>query len=205
MQNQNFGTSSNGNGDVQDCMEVELYAYPKSQPRQKAAQKPIAPISKKRLAQMELDKQAGKASPQVDFSGQLVKLKVGKPLRKISTKQAANLRKYEAGKREKYDGAHICTGCESPYMVSCSHLVARSHSFDMVAEKDNHECQCYNCADLTERGQYYHLKNGLALMERLWNGLGEMGKQRFWYIWNQWPQNQSLWQMSSFYDSEIHN
>jgi hypothetical protein len=128
----------------------------------------------------------------------------GKSIAKVSQKQAANLRAYERGKREKYDGAHICTGCGSPYMVSCSHLVARSHSFDMVAEKSNHECQCFNCADLTERGQYFQLKNGLALMERLWGGLGQIGRERFWKIWNQWSANQSLWQHSQFFNPHIH-
>ncbi len=129
------------------------------------------------------------------------------PIKKVSTKQAKNLKKYEEGKREKYETQNpVCSGCgRCDVGISCSHLVGRSHSFELVSEVLNHEPQCFNCADKTETGRFFELRNGLKLLERLWGALGEDGKQRFWYIWNQWPQNQSLWQMSSFYDSEIHN
>ncbi len=127
-----------------------------------------------------------------------------KPIAQMSAKQAANLRKYETGKRAKYDGVQVCSGCGANSGLTCSHLVARSHSFELVSEPLNHECQCFNCHSLTESGQYFALKNGLKLLERLWSGLGEIGKQRFWHVWNQWPMNQSLWQMSPLYDPEIH-
>ena len=123
-----------------------------------------------------------------------------------SSKQSANLRKYEQGKREKYGTIpHICTGCDCNTGLSCSHLVGRSHSFDMVADKSNHEMQCARCHDATERGQFFELRNGLRLLEKLWGGLGDIGRQRFWHVLYQWPQNRDLWAHSSFYNSEIHD
>ncbi len=89
--------------------------------------------------------------------------------------------------------------------VSCSHLVARSHSFDLVGEKSNHEMQCFVCAEATESGRFFELKNGLSLLERLWSSLGEAGKQRFRYVINQWHQNQDLWQHSQFFDETFEN
>jgi hypothetical protein len=136
----------------------------------------------------------------------LFKLKAKTPIRKVSAKQAANLKAYEQGKRDKYSNEpEVCTGCGRHGQISCSHLVARSHSFELVSEKQNHEMQCFNCADLTERGQFFALKNGLKLLERLWNGLGEKGRQRFWYVVTQWPQNQDLWQQSQFFDETFEN
>lgn len=125
-------------------------------------------------------------------------------IRQVSAKQAKNLRIYEAGKREKYGNTpDVCTGCGRVGQISCSHLVARSHSFDLVAEILNHERQCFSCADLTERGQYFMLNNGLKLLERLYNGLGEPGKQRFRYVINQWQQNLQLWEQSTFFDPDF--
>lgn len=158
---------------------------PKPPPRQKATPKPIRKVSLKRQAEIE----AG-----------LIQVKPATPIKQVSPKQAANLRKYEAGKREKYDGLQVCTGCGTNYGLTCSHLVSRSHSFELVAEPLNHECQCHNCHALYEAGHLYQLKNGLKLLERLWGSLGEAGKRRFHYVINQWPANQDLWQHSSMLD-----
>lgn len=125
-----------------------------------------------------------------------------------SSRQAAKIRAYEVGKREKYseaDGPTICTGCGRNEGMSCSHLVGRARSFDLIDEPSNHESQCFACHEATESGRFFQLKNGLALLERLWDGLGVMGRQRFWQSLYQWPQNRDLWQHSSFYDKEIHD
>ena len=166
--------------------------FPKSEPKEKKQPQPIRKVSAKRKAEIE---------------NGLVQLKVHtpikqstKPIKQVSAKQAANLRAYENNKREKYDGVQVCSGCGANSGLTCSHLVARSHSFELVAEPLNHECQCHNCHELTERGQFYQLRNGLKLLERLWSSLGKAGKQRFHYVINQWPQNQNLWQHSSMLD-----
>lgn len=159
-------------------------AYPKPEPRPKKQPQPIRKISLKRQAEID--------------SG-LFQPKSPMPIKQVSAKQAANLRQYEKGKREKYQPDNrVCESCNrSDRGISCSHLVARSHSFDMVADNNNHVQQCFVCAEKVETGRFFELRNGLKLLERLWSGLGEMGKQRFRYVLNQWPQNQDLWQHSS--------
>lgn len=165
--------------------------FPKSEPRPKKVATPIPKVSAKRKEQIEKG---------------LYILKVGKPLKQITAKQAKNLAAYEKGKREKYEPDNrVCESCgRSDRGISCSHLVARSHSFELVSEPINHAQQCFVCSEATESGRFFELKNGLKLLERLWSGLGEAGKQRFRYVLNQWPQNKDLWKLSSFFDSEIH-
>lgn len=168
--------------------------YPKPEPRQKKQPRPLRQISEKR--QKAID--AG-----------LVQLKVRTPIKQsttpikqVSQKQAANLRAYEKGKAAKYEADNrLCESCErSDRGISCSHLVARSHSFDMVADTNNHLRQCFVCAGMVESGRFFQLQNGLKLLERLWSGLGEKGKERFRYVLQQWPQNQDLWQFSAMVD-----
>lgn len=150
------------------------YFYPKPEPRPKKQPKPLkrTPLNTAR-----------------------------KPIAQTSSKQRAKLAEYEQAKRQNYGQDEPCFCCgRSDAGVTCSHLVARSHSFDLVAESLNFVPMCHACHDKTECGRYFELRNGLKLMERL-TGLGEPGKLRLRYILNQWDENAELWAHSALFDT----
>ena len=128
-----------------------------------------------------------------------------KSLAKSTTKQAAVNREYDKNKRKKFDNSQVCESCgRNDRGISCSHLVPRSSCFDLISEMQNCEKQCFVCHEATESSRFFEIKHGLRLMNVLWNGLGESGRQRFWKAWHKWEQNRTLWQHSPFFDKEIH-
>lgn len=124
-----------------------------------------------------------------------------------SSKQAAKLASYEKGKRAKYgDTPDVCESCgRNDLGISCSHIVPRSHSFALVDYPANHKKQCFVCHQLTEEMRFWMLGDGLKIMELLWDGLGGIGRQRFWKAYHAHDgMNANLWKQSTFYNPEIH-
>lgn len=155
-------------------IETDGYFYPKPAPRPKKQPKPLkrTPLNKAR-----------------------------KPILQTSAKQRAKLAEYEQAKRENYSQQKPCFCCgRMDRGVTCSHLVGRSHSFELVSEALNFIPQCHECHRLTEQGRYFQLQNGLKLMERL-TGLGGAGLMRLRYILNQFDENTELWAHSALFET----
>ena len=135
--------------------EIE-YQYPKPAPMAKKVQQPLPKVSAKRKALMD--------------SG-LFELKVGKPLKRISAKQA----KIETEKSKVYrlrsEGERpFCRGCgRFDVPLSNSHRIGQSNK-EHVANPHNLDTYCIDgggCHSHYESGRLYLLDNGNDVLEWL--------------------------------------
>ncbi len=62
-----------------------------------------------------------------------------------SSKQKEMDDKYHAIKKEYFNEEMLCTGCESNYNSTPSHLVPRSRNFNLIAEIKNIKPHCIVC------------------------------------------------------------
>lgn len=128
-----------------------------------------------------------------------------KPIAKVSEKQATKLKAYKAAKLVKAENEMICCqACGNPNICTPSHLIPQGKSDLHRANVKNIHWHCqYPCHDNCESGRFWMMLDGLSILEFLWQNEG-VGRQRFWKFWHDHEENRDLWQMSSFYDSEIH-
>ena len=131
-------------------------ACPKPPPRQKYQPTSIRKVSLKRQAEIE----AG-----------LFKLEPGKPLKRISTKQAQHEREKSKVYRERSEGERpFCQGCGSyTSPLSNSHRIGQSNK-EHVANKSNLDTFCTdrkNCHMLYESGRIFSLDNGGEVLDWL--------------------------------------
>lgn len=135
--------------------EIE-YEYPKPASMAKKVRKPLPKVSAKRKALMD--------------SG-LFELKVGKPLKRVSTKLA----KVEAEKAKMYAELEktrpaICVGCGTSQALSRSHRIPQGN-WAWKAHPDNVDYYCMDgansCHQNYECGYLWRLDNGSEVLEWL--------------------------------------
>lgn len=139
-------------------------AYPKPEPRPKKQAQPIRKISLKRQAEIE--------------SG-LFKLKVGKPLKPISKKQARHEREKSQVYRKRSEGERpFCQGCgRFDVPLSNSHRIGQANK-KHVANEANLDTLCIgenSCHAKYEAGRIYQLDNGNEIL----NWLAETDWERY--------------------------
>ena len=129
--------------------------------------------------------------------------KKSKPIRKTSAKQSEKQSAYKSAKIEKAETQPIeCEACGAWGMCTPSHLIPQGKNFELAAKVWNIHWHCqFPCHDRCESGHFWEMNDGLQILEILWRHR----KERFWKFWHDHEQNQSLWQQSSMFDSEIHS
>lgn len=61
---------------------------------------------------------------------------------------------------------HCCAGCETwQGSITFSHRIPRSRRRDLIAEKENIDLMCPECAEKVETGKYKELQNGDSILE----------------------------------------
>lgn len=121
--------------------------FPKSEPRPKKVVTPIPKVSAKRKEQIEKG---------------LFVLKVGKPLKRITAKQAKHEReKSEAYRQRSADARPFCQGCgRYDVPLSNSHRIGQADKTH-VANAENMDTYCLEtCHQAYECGRLYLLDNG---------------------------------------------
>ena len=167
--------------------------YPKPSPRSKKQPKPLPPFSAKRKALMDAGLFVPKERTPLKTSG--------KPIKQVSAKQAGKVAAIRKAKEAKAEiNPMECEACGAWGMCTPSHIVPQGKSFELADKVWNIHWHCqYPCHDDCESGHFWKMKDGLKIMEILWQHRPE----RFWKFYFDQPQNQAIWQMSSFFNPEI--
>lgn len=172
----------------------EYLKPPKRLPKPKAK---IPPKSQKRLEKEAAEKEAGTFKPkqqkpirkvsakrQEQIEKGLVKLTVGKPLKRISPKQAAIEKAKSKVYRLRSEGERpYCQGCgRFDVPLSNSHRIGQTDK-EHVANAANLDTYCIdgkNCHNLYESGRLYLLDNGNDVLDWLAETDWERYRAKVW-------------------------
>lgn len=89
-----------------------------------------------------------------------------------------------------------------------SHILPQSEYPELAGDIENIHWHCdYPCHDNCEKYHFWLMADGLQCLEYIWLNEREnegARKRRFWNAIQKHPQNYDLWQLSKYYDPEIH-